>query len=267
MYFIRQRQIYFFPYFYMENKKAELIYFGDQCAPGILINDILRINEKQLFQLGIYHFNDIIWYLKKDKLHEIYDINFLYTNANKKLVVHPTISETKFYHGGIANHSVYKFSFNHNYNINKEHILNYQHNVDSFKGKIEKFEKSISNKDNFLYFINFVDRTNPSEIPKVDAMIESILKKRDNFKIIFFTDSQRKYVGINQSRYKQYYHAIFLNQSYLKWYSFDPKKKYSLYNEIYSKFYQVDSLIQSQFPKFDQTPYYKNYKSEKDFKN
>ena len=43
----------------MIDEKIKLIHFGNDCASGIVINDILKIGEKQLFQLGLYDFDDI----------------------------------------------------------------------------------------------------------------------------------------------------------------------------------------------------------------
>ena len=40
----------------MIDEKIKLIHFGNDCASGIVINDILKIGEKQLFQLGLFKY-------------------------------------------------------------------------------------------------------------------------------------------------------------------------------------------------------------------
>ena len=42
---------------------VDLCHLGDNCEPGILINDILNIDKKTLFMLALYGFNNIVNYV------------------------------------------------------------------------------------------------------------------------------------------------------------------------------------------------------------
>lgn len=240
---------------YMNEKKIILCHFGDQCGPGILINDILCIREKNLFQLAIYGFNDIIRYLKNWNLYDIYDINYLCTPNGEKLQVHPDISEKRYHGVQEIRHSIYNFLFNHNYHVSDDlYILNYHFNMETFNEKIKNFQTNISDEENFIYFINF---SNNPDIPKVDQMVELLLQKRNNFKIILFTCSSERAEQINQNRHKEYYQVILLSISYESWWTKDLNGRYELYKEIYEKFYQMDPSIRSQFAPFEQTHFFK----------
>ena len=58
----------------------DLYHFGDQCAPGIIINDILKQKNKKMFMLAVYIFNDILNYLTEFDLNSIYDKKYLVIN-------------------------------------------------------------------------------------------------------------------------------------------------------------------------------------------
>jgi hypothetical protein len=243
-------------------RKVELVYFGDNCLPGIIINDILGIRTRDLFQLAIYPFNSILNYLKIDNLHEIYDINFLCSRDEQDLTEHPSISENKFCHNFFIKHKKYDFWFNHNYDVSDLYILNYKYNVQSFKEKINHFQKTLADKNNFVYFINFT-LSNDVPVPKIDEMIEFLLSKRDNFKIIFFTNSSEIADKMNEfkqknDKLKKYYHVIHLNISYDKWYLVESKDRFDLLKETYEKFLETDDQIKANFPTFEQTHFYKN---------
>jgi hypothetical protein len=245
----------------MDHEQIVLQHFGEQCAPKIIINEILHYGHRSLFHLGFYNFNDILEYLKRDKFHEIYDVNYLYTMDGKKLNVHPTISEQKYFHPYQVMHSLYKFAIYYHYGLNDLSITNNAFIIRTFKEKIDSFEKAIDNKTNFMFFITFVRENTPP--PKVDEMIKVLLKKKSNFKILFFTDSPAKAAELKNAWYTKYYHVILLNQKYNNWHLMEPKIQYSLYKEIYDKFYQSDPLIKSHFPTFEQTPYALNYNKPK----
>lgn len=241
-----------------KEKKIVLMHFGDQCAPHILLFEILDIKEKQLFQLGFFYFNHTLEYLKEGNLHEMYNINYFRDHAGRNLIVHPSISENLYYHAIGVTHAKYGFTFFHNYKLLDQYILNYQYNVESFKEKIKLFEEIIKRKDILLYFINFA--RDDSDVPKIDEMIELFKQKQiENFKFIFLANSMERIEKINESKNKQYYHTIFLSNSYFEWYNRDMKDRYDLYKEIYEKFLETDELTKKQFPPFEKTKYYLAY--------
>jgi hypothetical protein len=51
---------------------TDIIDFGDNCLPHILIKEILFLKQKTLFTLGVFGFNDILKYLKNENMEDIY---------------------------------------------------------------------------------------------------------------------------------------------------------------------------------------------------
>lgn len=51
----------------------ELCHLGDDCALGIIIDDILQRHKKMLFMLGVFKFNDILFYLNNNNFENIYN--------------------------------------------------------------------------------------------------------------------------------------------------------------------------------------------------
>jgi hypothetical protein len=241
------------------DKRIVLIHFGNQCGPGIIIDDILKTHDLQLFQLGFFNFNDIFEYLKDDVLHDIYDIKYLKNINGVYLSIHPTITEKTYYHGTNITHSKYNFIFPHNYKLSNDFILNYEHNKKSFIQKIQNFEYIFVNKSIIPYFIIFVNETD--DCPNVDNMINLILKKIYKFKIIFFTNSLKIAEQINKSLFIGYYHVRIID-SFTLWYQRPMCKRYDLYKSIYEKFIDTDLKIKSQFPSFEKTYYGMNFSNK-----
>ena len=63
---------------------SEIIDFGDNCLPHILIRDILFLKQKTLFTLGVFDFNDILKYLKNEDMEDIFKKEYL-TYDNKPI--------------------------------------------------------------------------------------------------------------------------------------------------------------------------------------
>jgi hypothetical protein len=120
----------------MSTYKIDLCHLGNACAPGILINEILKIKKKTLFMLAIYHFNDIITYLNDNNYENIYDKNLL--NISK----YPVINIK------------YNFKFLHDYVFKNNKIINYDFIIDRFNTKITNFKEMLIDK-NLTIFINF----------------------------------------------------------------------------------------------------------------
>ena len=120
---------------------TDIIDFGDNCLPHILIRDILFLKQKTLFTLGIYGFNDILNYLKDETYEDIYKKEYLTYNGAPIADFH---SKYQFYTQSpkIIN-TKYNFGFMHHFNLDVSNncINNYDYVVGQFNTKIAEFKK------------------------------------------------------------------------------------------------------------------------------
>ena len=195
----------------MNKIEINLIHFGDRCAPGIIINDILKIKKKQLFMLGIYEFNNIIKYLQDDTLHKIYAKKYL----KKK--------------GDVTKHLLYNFIFNHDYKYDKySNIINYDFIKSRFNEKIKNYNEIF--KLNMLnIFINFTNNVNNLNIN--DFL--QLYKNKINYHLIIFTNND--YNSINHQNIS----IVKLKNNYDGWWLMNKNTKNILYEEIYIRFIEV----------------------------
>ena len=195
----------------MNKTEINLIHFGDHCAPGIIINDILKVNKKQLFILVIYEFNYIIKYLQDDTLDKIYDKKYLKKEYNK------------------TKHLSYNFIFNHDYNYDEySNIINYDFKKSRFIEKIKNYNE-IFKLNMFNIFINFTQNVNNLNI---DGFLQ-LYKNKINFHLIIFTNND--YNSINHENIS----IVKLKNNYEAWYSMNKNTKNILYEEIYMRFIEV----------------------------
>lgn len=202
----------------------ELCHLGDDCASGIIIDDIIYQHKKLLFMLGEYHFNDIINYLHNNHLEDIY-------NKDKLIIVKNGVK-----------HKDYNFLFNHDYNINNSVITNHDFIKLRFDEKIKNF-RNILFSDTTCIFITFtknIDKLN------INNMIKWLTIHKKKFHLMIFTnnDYTNDYNHTNLS-------IIKLTNSYLEWYGFSKSVKEKLYKEIYNKFIERLQVvgIDNNFPK------------------
>lgn len=218
----------------------ELLHLGDQCAPGILIQDILGEKTKKLFMLAFFPFNNIIKYIKSDNYKTIYDNQYLSINKDNHV-----------------EHTLYKFRFNHDYKINNNKIINYNHISARFNEKIQNF-KSMMSSDSIIIGITFTDSPNSLHISE---MMNELLKRKPNRKVYCIIYSYAKYT---LEQYPNVYHVKLL-QSYDKWWEIPLGKRYKLYKEIYEQFLHVLSkwTLQHNYPDFNSTEYGKQFNSNR----
>jgi hypothetical protein len=191
----------------------ELCHLGDDCAPGIIINDILKQKEKHLFMLGVYRFNDILLYLENCNYEKIYD--------NDDLIILPN---------NHVKHIKYNFVFNHDYKITNSQINNYDNIRDRFNKKINTFRQIITS-ENMCVFIVF---TKEIENLKISNMLNFLSNNKKFFHIMIFTSKKN---NISNSHCCS---IINLKNNYEHWYKMDETCKKTLYEEIYEKF--IDCL-------------------------
>jgi len=198
--------------------KIELLHWGDQCAPGIIIDDILFQNKKTLFMLGIYSFNNILAFLKDDCLENIYDSNFLeYRSA----------VETK--------HTKYGFIFNHDYlyGENKE-CTNYGIIKARFDKKINHFRETMEDENTMALCINITSNVDALQIDETIEWLQQN-KKGGHFHMILFTDKPfTRKIDPNDPSIS----VVSLQNTIGYWWSYPMIKKNALYNEFYTGFIQ-----------------------------
>jgi hypothetical protein len=228
----------------MEDEKIKLVHFGNDCAPGIIINDILNIKGKQLFQLGFYNFNHILEYLKESKYEEIYDKSHLFFNNIKITEFYSHLNEYKT--GPSILNKKYNFNFNHDYFMQDYKIMNYEFIVNSFNIKIKNFKECLDLEKKII-FITFTN----VDIKALE-MIDLLKEKTNNwFKLMIFTSNKNLNYFIDKVE------LIYLNNEYDNWFLKSPKDRFILYMEIYNKFYKQASEYIN-LPVFEDTFYYKS---------
>jgi hypothetical protein len=211
-----------------------LYHLGDNCEPGIIINDILNIKTKTLFMLGVYRFNDIICYLNDNHFEKIYDKNYL------------EISDTN----NVVFHKLYNFQFNHDYKIKDSKIDNYDFIKERFDIKIKNFRDMLVDENNTI-FITFSGNVNNL---KILDMLEWFDTNKKSFHLIIFTNNSYTL----DSSFSKKITIIKLDNSYHNWYKMEKLPKNVLYKEIYDKFINCLTLcnIKNEFPKtFEETGY------------
>ena len=210
----------------------DLCHFGNQCAPGILIDDILNIHKKTLFMLGIFRFNDILHYLNENNYENIYDKKCLVPNSNTDVV-----------------HTSYYFHFNHDYIIENSNFTNYDFVKKRFDVKIKNFRDMLANESKTI-FINFCENIDTIDI---NGMLLWLQNNKKNFHLIIFTynDYSSNYESNNLS-------IIKLQNNYGGWWDLNEQKKVILYNEIYEEFLNCleNANIENDFPKTYNNTYY-----------
>jgi len=187
----------------------DLCHLGDDCAPGIIIDDILKQNKKHLFMLGVYPFNNILLYLKDCNYEKIYDKNELVITPNNKV-----------------RHKKYNFIFNHDYKITDSQINNYHNIRDRFNLKINNF-REIMKSEKMCVFIVF---TKNVDNLKIIEMVEWLSNNKKNFHLMIFTSNT------NNVSNSTYWTIINLNNDYNRWFEMNETCKNTLYEEIYEKF-------------------------------
>jgi len=204
---------------------VDLCHFGEDCAPGIIINDILNQKDKLLFMLGNYRLNDILFYLKDGNYEKIYD--------KEDLIILPN---------NHVKHRTYNFVFNHEYRINRPELTNYEFVRNRFDLKITNFRTMLSSQTMciFIVFTENVDQLNLTE------MLEWLSINKKNFHLMIFTSTH-----FNTVSHSKFCSILKLTKDYTTWYKVCCQgDKIAIYKEIYDKFINClnQRNIQHDFP-------------------
>ena len=230
----------------------ELIDFGNQCLPSILIRNILNKKKKYLFMLGNYSFNNICNFLENGILEDIYNKEYLFYGDKK--VENFTDENKKYCHNIVIKNIKYNFAFNHDfaYDISNNTITNYDFIVNEFNEKIINFKELMINEktpvfinfsENNKYFFNF---------EKMNNMLKKWCNKK--FYIFVFLFSTKNTVNKIVNDYdNDNIILIHLENDLSNWHIQPKDIKKILFKEIYEKY--CDTMkkleLENEFSDFD----------------
>jgi hypothetical protein len=229
---------------------TDIIDFGDNCLPHILIKEILFLKQKTLFTLGVFGFNDILKYLKNENMEEIYEKELL-TYDNKPIenfydkykfyTQSPKIINTKFNFG---------FLHHFNYDVSNNCINNYDFVVEQFNNRIREFKNIIHNEKK-LIFVNFAFYSSLKNM-KIDEMMNTLngMITKKYYMFIFLYDYERLSNNINEEYddfCKELFNKhnnikiIFLKSDFSDWWKQTENVKRILYGEMCQGFLKACS--------------------------
>lgn len=221
----------------------ELYHFGDfTCSTGIIINDILNIKKKDIFMLGGYYFNDILFYLNDNNYENIYNLDNLKIDVLK-------------FGTPCIHHSIYNFYFNHDYKIENDKIINYEIVKNRFDIKIKNLREMLQNENMSIFFTFTNSSTSRANELKINDMLNYLNNKKNKFHLMIFTNDDFKMDNIPNLS------IINLEHSLDFWYKMPLQKQIFLYKEIYNKFInalKLNNIVHSFPENFEETYYFKS---------
>ena len=171
-------------------KEIEFIHFGETCNPIIIINFILKLNKKTLFQLGVYPFNTIVKILEDSTFENITDIDYIRYNNNKLNYLEDDKIDNYMHNSHITNIKYDGLTLVHDFGVEENTIINYNFIKKMHNIKIQNFYNSINSKK-VICFICFISMSNFLDLEYEKLII--ILKQQyyiEDFIIIIFTNDK-----------------------------------------------------------------------------
>lgn len=232
------------------SKNYELLYLGDQCAPQIIINWLLNYRNPLPFQL-MYSDIDAITQIIMDDFKYIIDPQYLTNKSNNQLKIIRNVIN-RHDHNNTVYHSKYNISFNHDFDVYENKILNYGFIRKSWDKKIDNFT-NIMTSQKYKIFIAFTEKEiNIEQYIKFKKLIENKYNTNDIHIIIF-----NKYETYDYLEHNIYTIKLNVFDLSLWWYDL-PEKKYESFVEIYNKFYKImDKIGRFVISEFEESIYYK----------
>jgi hypothetical protein len=215
-------------------KNIRYLHFGERCHPFIIINMILGINVKTLFQLGIYPFNILIQILHDETFDDIINPQYLKSeNYNKLKYLDVDILNNYCHNNTILCNTKYDgLKLVHDYDCENDTIINYNFIQNSHKLKQKNFYEYIQSGD-FLCFITFLFESNLKDL-QYEKMSNVLFEKygvKDFIIIIFTNDTNPIPENIPKC-----YEIIILNDEYRDDIHRSDEYRTTIYKEIWEKF-------------------------------
>lgn len=178
------------------------LHFGERCHPLLIINMMLNINIKTLFQLGVYPFNTIVKILEDETFDDIInpqylrlmnmlpDGSFEIKYNQVKFLENDKINNYCHNNTNISNIKYDKLMLVHDYGCEEDTIINYNFIQKSHKLKQANFYEYIHSGD-FLCFITILfDSTLADlEYEKMSNLLSQKYAVKD-FVIVIFTNDK-----------------------------------------------------------------------------
>lgn len=174
-------------------KNIKYLHFGERCHPIVIINMLLNINTKTLFQLGVYPFNAIVQILEEEKFDDIMNVDYLLCNDKKLEYLQDDLINKYCHQETICKHTKYNgVLLVHDYGAENNVIVNYNFIQKSHNLKQKNFYEYIKSGD-FLCFITILFDSNLSclEYEKMSDVLTNKYGIKDFCIIIFTNDKQQ----------------------------------------------------------------------------
>ena len=225
------------------SQNIKYLHFGDRCQPYIIINLLLNIHTKTLFQLGVFPFNTIVEILDENKFDDIINPIYLKTVKYEYGTINTEYDKLEYLENDKINgychnnqpivHKKYNgMVLMHDYALEENIIVNYNYIQNSHKIKKNNFYEFIDS-DDLLCFISFLTDNNLKDL-KYEKMYDLLKNKYNikNFIIVIFT-ADKTFIPNNLPNC---YEIIYLDNEFHD--DFNRTKEYRkiLYNEIWIKF-------------------------------
>jgi len=219
------------------SRNIRYLHFGERCQPYIIINLILNINVKTLFQLGIYPFNTIVQILEDETFDDIMDIKYLKNEKYNEIKYLEVDKLDNYCHNNtILNNKKYNgLALLHDYGCEEDTIINYNFIQKSHKLKQSNFYEYINSGD-FLCFITFLFDSTLSELEyeKMNNLLSEKYGIKD-FVILIFTNDKNPI----SSNLPKCFEIIMINGNYGEDHIMCIEERINLYKDIWDKFRYV----------------------------
>lgn len=174
------------------SRNIRYLHFGERCHPIIIINIILNIKIKTLFQLGIYPFNTIVKILEDETFHDIMNPKYLKSDNYSELKYLQEDKLNNYCHNNtlLSNTKYNGLTLVHDYGCEEDTIINYNFIQNSHKLKQQNFYENIHSGD-FLCFITILFDSNLAvlEYERMSNVLSQKYGVKD-FVIVIFTNDK-----------------------------------------------------------------------------
>jgi hypothetical protein len=225
-------------------KNIRYLHFGERCHPIVIINMLLNINIKTLFQLGVYPFNTIVRILEDETFDDIMKPKYLRimltlpdgSNIVKydelKVLKEDKINNYCHANTLLSNIKYDKMLLVHDYGCEEDTIVNYNFIQKSHKLKQKNFYEYIHSGD-FLCFITILfDSTLANlEYERMSNVLSQKYGLKD-FVIVIFTNEKNTI----PNNLPKCFEIIFLKDEYRDDIWRSEEYRVALYKDMWEKF-------------------------------
>ena len=217
-------------------KNIKYLHFGERCHTLVIINMLLNINIKTLFQLGIFPFNAIVNILEDEKFNDIINVDYLLYDGNKVDYLKEDKLKNYCHGNNLLVHTKYHgLRLLHDYGVENNVIINHNFIQEQHLVKRNNFYEYINSGD-FLCFITILYESNLSclEYEKMYNVLTTKYGLKDFVIVIFTNDSE----GI-PNNIPKCFEIIILDDEYRDDIICSDEYRIKLYKTMWEKFVNV----------------------------